>query len=228
MAQGDSPAESNGDMSLIERLQGLRAALVSDCLDRFGVRANAMASRIRPLFPEAKVAGYAVTVQLAVVDGVPSDRDTWYKGELQAVDALGPGDVMVVSTSPDGPFWGELLATAARYRGARGVVIDAATRDTLQLIEMRFPVFAASINPLDSLGRVDVESMNVPVHSGGVLVNPGDLVLGDHDGVVVIPAEAAQEVIQMAEEKSSGEDLVRQRLEEGMGTWEAFKKYGVI
>jgi 4-hydroxy-4-methyl-2-oxoglutarate aldolase len=228
MAQGGGQAAGNADMSLIARLEGLRAAVVSDCLDRFGVRANAMASRIRPLFPEAKVAGYAVTVQVAVVDQVPSDRDSWYKGELQAVDTLGPGDVMVVSTTPDGPFWGELLATAARYRGARGVVLDAATRDTLQLIEMRFPVFSASINPLDSLGRLDVESTNVPVHSGGVLVNPGDLVLGDHDGVVVIPAEAAEEVIRMAEEKSSGEDLVRQRLEEGMGTWEAFKKYGVI
>ena len=216
------------DAVLIERLARLRAAVVSDCLDRVGLRNQAMASRIRPLFPQTRLAGYAMTVHAVPDDEIPADRGQWYRGELQAVDALRDGDVMVVSTCPDGPFWGELLATASRSRGARGIVMDAATRDTVQLIEMGFPTFAASVSPLDSLGRLDVVAVMQPVECGGVVVNPGDLVLGDNDGVVVIPAGVAAEVITLAEEKSSGEDLVRVKLAEGMGAWEAFRTYGVI
>ena len=103
------------------------------------------------------------------------------------MDALEPGDVMVVSTCR-GSYWGELLATASRLRGARGIVVDAYTRDTLALIEMGFPTFAAGIHCADSLGRIDVDGFDVPVSCGGVDVVPGDLVLGDHDGVVVVPA----------------------------------------
>lgn len=216
------------DATLISRLVALRTTVVSDCLDRMGFRNQAMASRIRPLFPEAQLAGYAMTVHVIQDDEIPDDRGQWYRGELQAVDALGEGDVMVVSTCPDGPFWGELLATASRYRGARGIVMDAGTRDTLQLIEMRFPTFAASVSPLDSLGRLNVNAVMQPIECGGVVVNPRDLVLGDNDGVVVIPAALAAEVIESAEEKSSGEDLVRTKLAEGMGAWEAFRTYGVI
>src|SRR5205823_4365048 len=152
-----------------------------DCLDRAGIRGNAMTSRIRPIFPTARVAGFAATVLTIPVDEVPADRDSWYRGELEAVDGLRPGDVMVVSTCPDGPFWGELLSTAARHRGARGIVLDAATRDTDAIAAMGFPTFAASINPLDSLGRMDVEAVGVAIECGGVIVQPGDLVLGDHD-----------------------------------------------
>jgi 4-hydroxy-4-methyl-2-oxoglutarate aldolase len=216
------------DVAQIDRLALLRTAVVSDCLDRMGYRNQALASRIRPLFAEARLAGHAMTVHVVADDEIPSDRAQWYRGELQAVDALSEGDVMVVSTCPDGPFWGELLATASRYRGARGIVMDAGTRDTLQLIEMRFPTFAASVCPLDSLGRLTVDAVMQPIECGGVAVNPRDLVLGDNDGVVIIPAALAGEVIQLAEEKSSGEDLVRTKLAEGMGAWEAFKTYGVI
>jgi 4-hydroxy-4-methyl-2-oxoglutarate aldolase len=105
------------DAALIDRLARLRTAVVSDCLDRVGIRNQAMASRIRPLFPEARLAGYAMTVHAIQDDEIPADRGQWYRGELQAVDALSPGDVMVVSICPDGPFWGELLATASRHRG---------------------------------------------------------------------------------------------------------------
>jgi regulator of RNase E activity RraA len=146
---------------------------------------------------------------------------------MSAVDSLEPGDVMVVSTCR-GSYWGELLATASRYRGARGLVADAYTRDTLALTEMRFPTFAAGIHCADSLGRIDVEAVGVPVTCAGVEISPGDLVLGDHDGVVVIPASLGGEVIGLAEEKVAGEDLVRVKLAEGMPVSEAFRTYGVI
>jgi regulator of RNase E activity RraA len=215
------------DLALIERLERLYPAVVADCLDRLGVRMQVLEPHIRPLYADAKVAGYAATVHCIEVEAVPEDRADWYRGEMNAVDALQPGDVMVVSTCR-GSYWGELLATASRYRGARGLVADAYTRDTLALMEMRFPTFSAGIHCADSLGRIDVDVVGVPVSCGGVEVGQGDLVLGDNDGVVIIPASLGAEVIELAEGKASGENLVRAKLAEGMPVSEAFRTYGVI
>jgi 4-hydroxy-4-methyl-2-oxoglutarate aldolase len=218
---------SERDLGLVDRLAGLHPAVVSDTLDRLGIRGNTMAPRIRPLYARARIAGFAATVHCVEVDAPPADREDWYKRELEAVDALQPGDVMVVSTCP-GCYWGELLATASRFRGARGIVADAYTRDTLALIEMAFPTFVAGISPEDSLGRIDVDAIGIPVRCGGVTVHPGDLVLADHDGVVVVPSAVAEQVVTLAEEKVSGEKLVREKLAEGMPVLEAFRTYGVI
>lgn len=215
------------DLGLVDRLGRLYTAVVGDSLDRLGIRANAMAPRIRPLYPSAKLAGFAATVHCVEVDGPPADRDDWYRSELEAVDALRPGDVMVVSTCR-GCYWGELLATASRYRGARGLVADAYTRDTLALIEMEFPTFVAGISPEDSLGRIEVDAVGTAIECGDITVHPGDLVLGDHDGVVVVPSAVAEEALALAEEKVSGEDVVREKLAEGMPVAEAFRTYGVI
>ena len=215
------------DLGLVDRLGRLYSAVVADTLDRLGVRANTMAPRIRPLDPTSKLAGFAATVHCVEVNGPPADREDWYKGELEAVDALGPGEVMVVSTCR-GCYWGELLATASQYRGARGIVADAYTRDTLALIEMKFPTFVAGISPQDSLGRIEVDAVGVPIECGEITVHPGDLVLGDHDGVVVVPAALAEEAVGLAEEKVVGENLVREKLAEGMPVSEAFRTYGVI
>jgi 4-hydroxy-4-methyl-2-oxoglutarate aldolase len=220
-------AETTRDLALVDRLGALYSAVVSDTLDRLGIRGNAMAPHIRPVYQHAKAAGFAATVHCVEVDAPPENREDWYRGELGAVDALAPGDVMVVSTC-SGCYWGELLATASRFRGARGIVADAWTRDTLALIEMEFPTFVAGISPLDSLGRIDVDAIGVPVECGGVTVNPGDLVLGDRDGVVVVPASVAEEVLTLAEEKVAGENLVRDELARGMPVSEAFRTYGVI
>jgi 4-hydroxy-4-methyl-2-oxoglutarate aldolase len=215
------------DLALIERLERLHPAVVADCLDRLGARSQVLDPRIRPLTRETRLAGFAATVRCVGVAAVPENRDDWYRGELEAVDALEAGDVMVVSTC-EGSYWGELLATASRHRGARGLVADAYTRDTLALIELGFPTFAAGIHCADSLGRIDVDAVGVPIDCGGVRIEPGDLVLGDYDGVVVVPAELADEAIGAAEEKVAGENLVRAKLAEGMPVAEAFRVYGVI
>jgi regulator of RNase E activity RraA len=212
---------------ILERLERLYPAVVADCLDKVGVRRNVMDPRIRPLYPEARLAGFASTVHAVHVNAPPANPDDYYRGELQAVDALGPDDVMIVSTV-QGSYWGELLATASRYRGARGIVVDGYTRDTLQLIDMQFPTFVAGISCHDSLGRIDVDAVGVPVECGGARVEPGDLILADFDGVVVVPSAVADEVITLAEEKVSGENLVRSKLAEGMPVWDAFRTYGVI
>jgi len=215
------------DLAQVDRLFKLYSAVVSDVLDRLGFRNQVMAPHIRPLFPEAKLAGLAATVQAVDVDAMSPNRDDWYKGEMQAVDALKDGDVMVVSTTK-GSYWGELLATAATYRKARGVVVDGYCRDSLALIEMRFPTFSAGILCSDSLGRMDVVASGVPITCGGVTVNAGDLVLADYDGVVVVPREAVDETLKLSEEKVAGENVVRDQLASGRPVWDTFKAYGVI
>ena len=215
------------DLTLVERLSRLHPAVVADCLDKAGLRNQVLAPHIRPIAPSMRVAGLAATVHCVDVDAVPASRDDWYRNELASVDALQPGDVVVVSTCR-GSYWGELLATASTFRGARGVVADAYTRDTLALIEMGFPTFAAGIHCADSLGRIDVDAYGVPVVCGGVEIAPGDLVLGDHDGVVAVPAAHAEAIVAAAEEKVGDENLMRARLAEGMPVSEAFRAYGII
>ena len=210
---------------LVERLERLYTPVLADVLDRLGYRDQAMRPDIRPLFPHARAAGYALTVQtVPAVEIAPAEP---YKGELAAVDALRPFDVMVVS-SCDWSFWGELLSTAARYRGSRGIIIDGYTRDTAAITEMGFPTFCRGIHPADSLGRLEVAAHNVPIECGGVAVEPGDLVLADADGIVVIPRAVVVRAVELAEEKVRGENLVRAKLAEGMSVTEAFRRYGVL
>ena len=227
MAIANDPAARTTNLELVTRLSALYPAVVADCLDRLGYRTQVLAPHIRPLYPSARMAGIAFTVHCIPLDGVPTNSDEHYKGELQAVDSLQSGDVMVVSTCRSS-YWGELLATAARCRGATGIVADAYTRDTLALIEMEFPTFVAGISAYDSLGRMDVDAMNVSIECGGVSVEAGDLILGDHDGVVVVPRVVAEETIEAAEKKVSGENMVRAKLAAGMPVWEAFRTYGII
>jgi len=213
------------NLTLIHRLAKLYTPVVADVLDRIGFRNQSLASRIRPLWPEARAAGFALTVQ--TVPAQKQDPDHPYAGELAAVDSLQSGDMLVVSESACS-FWGELLSTAAKYRDCRGVILDGPTRDSQAILAMGFPVFHAGFHPADSLGRLDVVNHNVPIECGGVLVYPGDLMLADHDGVVCVPSAAAEETLRLAEEKVSGENLVRKALAEGMSTTEAFAKFGIL
>ena len=209
----------------IDRLAALYTPVVADVLDRLGYRDQAMRADVRPLFPGARAAGVARTVLTVKAREVAPAEP--YQGEMAAVDDLGPGDVMVVSEC-DASFWGELLSTAARYRGCRGVVIDGYTRDTRAIAAMEFPVFCRGIHPGDSLGRIDVAGHDVPIRCGGVLVNPGDLILADEDGIVAVPSPVAEQALTLAEEKVRGENLVRRALSEGMSVTEAFRRYGVL
>src|SRR3954451_23576939 len=209
----------------VERLARLYTPVVADVLDRLGYRDQSLRAEIRPLIPGQTLAGFARPVlTIPAPELSPAEP---YKGEMAAVDALGPDDVMVVSTC-DWSFWGELLSTAARFRGCRGVVIDGYTRDTRAIKAMGFPVFCRGIHPADSLGRLDVTAHDVPIHCGGVAVHPLDLVLADDDGVVIIPRAAAEKAIAHAEHKVSGENLVREKLAEGMSVTEAFRRFGVL
>lgn len=222
---GRESARSLQDLSALQ--EKLYSAVIADALDDLGLRHQAMEHGMRPLDPSFTLVGRAYTLLAAAVYELPEDP---YVRELQAVDALAEGDVVVATTngSNDGALWGELLSTAADSRGARGGVVDGLTRDSRDIVEMDFPVFARGYSPLDSKGRIDVISHGVPIRCGGVAVRTGDLVFGDRDGVVVVPSEVAEEALKKAADKVEGEGEMRHALRRGMGAMEAYNEYGIL
>jgi regulator of RNase E activity RraA len=216
------------DLEMFQTMkETLYAAVLCDALDQVGCRDQAMRADIRPVYSEAVAVGRALTVLSVDVHGPVEDP---YKLEIEAVDALKPGHVMVASTgmSKRTCFWGELLSTAAIARGANGAVIDGYTRDVRRIAEMQFPVFSTGMKPVDSAGRGVVMDYHCTVSCGDVVVNPDDIVFGDIDGVVVIPKEVEAEVIQRAFEKVDGENQTREELEKGGYLRDVYEKYGVL
>jgi 4-hydroxy-4-methyl-2-oxoglutarate aldolase len=207
--------------------KNLYTAVVSDSLDQLGARHQAMREYLRPVYPTCKMAGWARTITCSDLYHVPEDP---YGLEIEAVDSLLPGEVAVVGTqkSVRNAPWGELLSTASRTRGARGAVIDGLVRDVGKIEELGFPVFAAGIKPVDSMGRGWVTGYNVPVECGEVLVHPGDFVFADFDGVVVVPKTMVHQVVELAADKVRREDSSRAELMQGAYLRDVFKKYGVL
>ena len=207
--------------------QKLYSSVISDVLDKLGYRNQAMRADINPMWPGAVVAGRAHTC-LSV--DVYETKENHYAMEIEAVDTLKPNDVLVGGTncSTETALWGELLSTASRARGARGAIIDGYTRDIVMIQKMEFPMFATGTRPLDSMGRSIVLEYGRPVMCGEVLVNEGDIVLADIDGVIVIPRDIEQKTIELALEKVSAEDTVREELLKGAMLGDVYKKYGVL
>jgi len=216
------------EVSLFEEIESkLYTAAIADALDELGQRDQAMREYLRPLSPEATFAGWARTIQCQDMFYVPDDP---YGLEIEAMDSILPGEVVVVSTceSKRNAPWGELLSTAARARGARGAVVDGLVRDVRTIQKLGFPVFAAGIKPVDSRGRGQVVDYNVPVLCGGVLVNPGDLIFADYDGIVVIPVNMIDDVFAKAKDKAFKEKESRKDLFSGAYLSQVYAKYGVL
>ena len=207
--------------------QNLYAAVISDSLDQLGVRGQAMREHLRRVHTRCKVAGFAHTISCSDLYHFPDDP---YGIEIEAVDSLLPGEVVVVGTqkSVRNAPWGELLSTAARARGARGAIVDGLIRDVKKIEELGFPVFAAGIKPVDSMGRGIVTSHNNPVECGEVIVHPGDFVFADYDGVIVVPSAMLKETLELASDKVRREDSSRNELMAGAYLRDVFKKYGVL
>jgi 4-hydroxy-4-methyl-2-oxoglutarate aldolase len=207
----------------------LYVAVVSDVLDSLGHTNQAMAARIRPLDDSLVLAGYARTGLYQDIYHVAKGENP-YELEIALIDDLDTDDVPIFACGASGRIapWGELLSTASRARGAAGCVTDGLTRDIRAIREMRFPVFHGGIGPLDSKGRGKASQIDVPIVCAGVRIEPGDLVFGDADGVVVIPAAIEQQVLASAFEKVSGEDKTRQDLAGGAKLREVFERYGVL
>lgn len=220
-------ARENEDRLLAIMREKLYVAVVSDVLDGLGFPDQAMAARLRPLEPAMRVIGRAHTVLTADVYERPAEP---YRLEIESVDALQAGDVMVACTngSERTCFWGELLSTAAVARGATGCVIDGHTRDALRIIEMGFGVFCTGFRPVDSSSRSVVIDYKVPVRCGGVLVRQGDIVFGDFDGIVCVPRDRLAETVERALAKVEGENRSREMLLEGHKLRDVYDRFGVL
>jgi 4-hydroxy-4-methyl-2-oxoglutarate aldolase len=205
----------------------LYTAVLSDALDQLALNNQAMRTDIRPIYPDAVVVGSALTV-LSV--DVYETTEEPYKLEIEAVDSLQSGSVLVASTgrSTRTCFWGELLSTAAQVRGAYGAIIDGYIRDVKRIIDMKFPVFATGMKPVDSNGRGIVVDYNCAVNCGDVVVKSGDIIFGDMDGVVVIPKQVEKEVIEWALKKVEGENKTREELRQGKYLRDVYEKYGIL
>jgi regulator of RNase E activity RraA len=218
------------DEKLIESVRrSLYAAVLSDVLDGLGYRHQVLPPWVRPLDERVVLCGRARTGLYRDVYHVPPGHNP-YELEIALVDDLRPGDVPVLGCGRSGRIapWGELLTTASMARGAHGCVTDGLVRDTNAIRELQFPVFHGGIGPLDSKGRGEVCAIDVPLECAGVSVNPGDLVFGDADGVVVVPQPIVVQTVKQALEKVEGEDRTRAELKQGARLADVFKKYGVL
>ncbi len=205
----------------------LYTAVVADVLDALGLRRQAVGVGLPRISGQGLLVGRAKTTlweEIEQVDPRP------YELELKAVDECQTDDVLIAAASGSmrSGIWGELLSTAARNRGCAGVIVDGAVRDVARMNEMGFLVLARGTCPLDSLNRQRVTDVDVAVEVGGVIIQPGDLVLGDLDGVVVVPRTVEAEAIEAAWKKVTAENQVRDEIRAGSKAGEVFRKYGVL
>jgi regulator of RNase E activity RraA len=217
-----------GDDALFDWVaRKLYTGVLSDACDASGHPDRALGADIRPVDPTAPLVGRAKTVVWAPMFHVP---DRPYDREIAAVDSLRPGEVLVmaVGRSRDIVPWGELLSTAAVVRGGRGAVLDGLVRDSRAIVALGLPVFCTGRRPLDSRGRGIVVDYDVPIRIDGVVIMPGDLVVGDADGVVVIPQTAEREILERAHGKVSAEDTTRAALRSGVSLADVFREHGIL
>lgn len=205
----------------------LYSAVVADALDAMGFRNTSPRVALPAQTGIAKLVGRCKTTLWA---DMMHDDPQPYELELKAVDACKPDDVFICAAggSMRSGIWGELLSTAARNSGCIGTIVDGAVRDVDKMASMGFPVFARGRCIYDSLHRQRVIDVDVPVEIDGVRFVPGDLVIADPDGIVVIPREAEAEALKRAWEKVHAENHVRDEIKAGMKAVAAFKKYGVL
>ncbi len=202
-------------------------AQLADALDALGWRDQVMDAAVAPLVAGRRVAGRAATVRFAPVD---HDSDEPYADAIRFIDTLEPDTVVVIATggSTRSAFWGELFSAAAIGRGAAGVVCDGYARDGDRIRALGFPVFAAGQRPIDYRARMEIVAAGEPVVCAGVTVNPGELVLADDDGIVVVPGAAEEEAIARANERVRRESTVLEELRAGATLASVWERHRVL
>jgi regulator of RNase E activity RraA len=215
------------DTSVVDGLRLVEVASVADAMEQlYGQRAY-MSHEMRPLSP-AKFAGPAVTVLLKKEEHKEGAAAS--QGMLDAIDSSPAGSVyvMVLEDGVDYAGIGGLMATAMKYRGFAGAVIDASVRDTPQIRKLQFPVFSRGVAPSTTINHYRVAGVNVPVTCAGVRLNAGDIVTADEDGVVVVPRAKASEVLKKAQELDDTEHRMIPFIEKFRSIQEAVKQFGRI
>jgi regulator of RNase E activity RraA len=207
--------------------QSLYSAVVCDVLDSLGYPRQSPRIPLKPVTIETVLVGRAKTTlwtDLEEADPAP------YEKELVAVDECQPDDVLIAAAAGSirSGLWGELLSTAARNRGCVGAIVDGAVRDVAKMLEMRFPVFARATSPYDSKNRQRVSEIDTPVTIDGVAIHPGELVIADLDGIVIVPRSVEHETVRLAWQKVHAENEVRQAITHGMKATDAYRRFGVL
>jgi len=217
----------------------LYTPVVGDILDQMGYNHQFLPASIRPLASQVpthlitdvkgdnwmKLAGYACTVLENDVFGVPKKPFGYL---TEALDQLRPNEIYVATGAHNSALWGELLTASAKARGAVGAVVDGFARDTPMVLEQNFPVFCSGTWAQDSSVRTYVFDYRCDIEIGQVTIHDGDLVFGDVDGVLIIPKDVAEEVIEKALQKAATEKTMRKAVEQGMLVTDAFNKFGVL
>jgi regulator of RNase E activity RraA len=204
----------------------LYTPVVGDILDGLGYYHQFLPADIRPLKPEMKLAGKAMTVLMIDVFGVQKKP---FGLLTEALDQLQEDEIYLATGGTRRcAYWGELLTATARVRGAAGAVVNGWHRDTPQVLAQNWPVFSCGCYAQDSSVRTQVVDFRCPIEIGQVTIHDGDLVFGDVDGVLIIPKDVADEVLEKALEKAAGEKKVRKAIEEGMTATKAFEVFGIL
>lgn len=212
------------------RFQSVDASNVADVLDNMGYFHQGLHSAFSCSLPSGKLAGWAYTIR-GQMTPYPLGGDP---DKMRACEGIGTGEVSVWSGDGEGIcYFGELIAIGMKERGSVGALVDGGIRDTRWINEQRFPVFARYRTPVQSIGRWKVNAHQEPVRLRGatsrfVDVNPGDFIIGDEDGVMVIPAPIVAEVLEEADRLTKTEVMIRKELSGGLSLADALKKYGHV
>ncbi len=230
-----STTSTSTDLEMFDVLKSkLFTAVVGDILDQMGLRRQFLPPGLSPLQPGAKIAGRAMPVLEADVfeetgTGHGPMAQKPFGLLFEALDQLRPGEIYIAHTPiPRYALWGGLMSTRAHYLKAAGAVIDGFARDAGEIEQLGFPVFCRGLYAQDQGPRGKVVDYRCALEIGGVRVETGDLVFGDREGVLIIPAKAENEAIRRALEKSATENQVAIAIRQGMSTVAAFAKFGVM